>query len=507
MEPQADYTRRIGSGDLQVLAGASWQQNISEGHSLLGSGYSSDALLKNMLAANSLTPLNYNYAQYNYESVFGRINYNWNQKYILNATFRRDGSSRFGPDKRFGNFGSVGAAWIFSNEHFIQQALPFLSFGKLRGSYGTTGNDQIGDYQYLDSWSSSGYSYGSISGLSPTRLLNAAYSWEVNHKLEGAIELGFLKDRVLFTADYYNNRSGNQLLVYNLSSQTGFDSYIANLPAKVENSGWELELNTINIKGKDFVWRSSINLTIPKNKLLSYPNLEQSADAFSYVVGQSIRIVKGFHFTGVDPQTGLPTFQDVNKDGVVTDGDDYVTIGNTFPKYYGGFQNDFSYKGFSLNIFFQFVKQDGPTFDFGAYASSYGTMDNKPLSALKRWQQPGDITSIPRASTTSSNDAYQLFANNYSNSDAAWADASYIRLKNLSLSYDFSRFTKSLKIDNSAIFFQAQNLFTITHYRGFDPETKGFDRTNVSEVLPFGTIRPASVPTLKSYTVGIRFSL
>nr|HVY74467.1 SusC/RagA family TonB-linked outer membrane protein [Puia sp.] len=506
-EPQADYNLHLGQGNLQVLAGASWQQSISEGHSLYGTGYSSDALLKNMLAASSLSVLNYDYAQYNYESVFGRINYNWAQKYILNASFRRDGSSRFGPDNRFGNFGSVGAAWLFTNESFAHKALAFLSSGKLRASYGTTGNDQIGDYQYLDSWSSAYFSYGNISGLYPTRLLNAKYSWEVNHKLEAAIELGFLKDRVLFSADYYNNRSGNQLLGYNLSPQAGFDSYIANLPAKVQNSGWELELNTINIKNQNLTWTSSFNITIPSNKLLSYPGLDQSADAYSYVVGQSIRIVKGYHFTGVDPNTGLPGFLDVDKDGSVSEGTDYVVIGSTLPHFYGGFQNDVSWKGFRLSIFFQFVKQEGPTYDYGAMATPYGAMYNKPNIALQRWQQPGDQTSIPRATTTSSNDAYELYGDYYTNSDAAWGDASYIRLKNLSLSYDLTRWTRALKINNSAVYVQVQNLFTITHYKGFDPETKGFDRTNVSPVLPFGTIIPVTAPTLKTYTVGLRFSL
>lgn len=507
VEPQADYAVKLGSGDLQLLAGASWQQNNSEGHYLSGSGYSSDVLLKNMKDAAELSVQNYNFADYRYQSVFGRATYNWKQKYLLNATFRRDGSSRFGPDKRFGNFGSIGAAWIFSGEDFISNALPFLSFGKLRGSYGSTGNDQIGDYAYLDSWSSVNFPYGGANGLYPTRLANTEYSWETNRKLEAALELGFLKNAVLFNVNYYNNRSGNQLIQYSLSPQSGFDSYIANLPAKVENSGWEFEVNTTNVRKKNFSWTTSANLSIVSNKLLEYPGLAESVDASRYVIGQSIRIIKGYQFTGVNSQTGVAEFLDVDKDGDLTEEGDFVIIGNTLPKFYGGLQNSLTYKGWQLDILFQFVKQEGPTIDYGAQAAVYGTLANQTTKLEDRWKQPGDITTVPRGSATSSNEAYLALNNQYRYSSAVWGDASFIRLKNLSLKYDLSRFTRAWKIRSSSVYFQAQNLLTITHYDGFDPETKGFDRTTVSEVLPFGTIRPAVVPTLSTFTLGLRFSL
>ncbi|MGN6293143.1 MAG: TonB-dependent receptor [Chitinophagaceae bacterium] len=507
VEPQADYSVKLGNSNLQVLAGASWQQNIGEGHYLTGSGYSSDVLLQNMKDASELIVQNYNYSKYRYQSVFGRATYNWRQKYLLNATFRRDGSSRFGPDKRFGNFGSVGAAWIFSSEDFISNALPFLSFGKLRGSYGSTGNDQIGDYAYLDSWSSVNFPYGGSSGLYPTRLANTEYSWETNRKLEAALELGFLKNAILFNASYYNNRSGNQLIQYSLSSQSGFDSYIANLPAKIENSGWEFEINTINVKKKNFSWTTSANLSIVSNKLLEYPGLAESVDASRYVIGKSIRIIKGYQFTGVNSQTGIAEFLDVDKDNAISEEGDFVVLGNTLPKYYGGLQNSITYKGWQLDFLFQFVKQEGPTIDYGAQAAIYGTLANQTVKLEDRWKQPGDITTVPRPSATASNAAYLALNNQYRYSSAVWGDASFIRLKNISLKYDLSRFTRSWKIQSSSVYFQAQNLFTITNYDGFDPETKGFDRTTVSEVLPFGTIRPAVVPTLSTFTLGLRFSL
>jgi TonB-linked SusC/RagA family outer membrane protein len=177
IEPQAEYSFAAGPGKLNILAGASWQQTTNEGQYLQGSGFSSDALLKDILSASTVTVRGADNRQYNYQSVFGRLNYDIKQTYLLNLTFRRDGSSRFGPGKQFGNFGAIGAGWIFTNENVIKNALPFLSYGKLRGSYGTTGNDQIGDYQYLDTWGSTSFPYAGSAGLNPTRVYNPDYSW------------------------------------------------------------------------------------------------------------------------------------------------------------------------------------------------------------------------------------------------------------------------------------------------------------------------------------------
>lgn len=506
VEPQLDYNTSIGSGKLNVLVGASWQESVATGNYIQGSDYSSDALLKSIASAKILSVRNDAYSKYHYNSIFGRVTYNWDQKYILNGTFRRDGSARFGPGKRFGNFGAVGAAWLFSNEKFVSDALPFLSFGKLRASYGTTGNDQIGDYKYLDSWVATSFPYSSTA-LGISGVYNPHYGWEVNKKAEVALELGFLQDRVLLTTSYYNNRSDNQLVGITLSPQAGFSFYIGNHPALVENSGWEFELSTINFKQKDLTWNTSVNLTIPKNKLLRYPGLENSADASSYIVGQSIRLVRGYDFLGVDPNTGLPLFLDVNKNGSLSEPQDFVNLGDLLPAFYAGLNNEIRYKDFQLSFFFQYVNQEGPMIDYGPLSSGYGAMKNKDLSALERWSAKGDITGIPRASATSTNKAFTDFRNYYRYSDAEWGDASFLRLKNISLRYDLSKFTKRWNLDHCSIYVQAQNVFTVTNYVGIDPEIKGFDRANVSPVNPFGSVRPPATPVLKTFTAGVRFSL
>jgi TonB-linked SusC/RagA family outer membrane protein len=171
VEPQVEYIKKINKGKLDVLIGGTWQEQTNAGSSITATGYTSDALLQSISAASSLNVTN-SFSEYHYDAIFGRINYNWADKYIMNLSARRDGSSRFGPGKQFGNFGAIGAAWIFSNENFIKNSLPFLSFGKLRGSYGTAGNDQIRNYNYLDTWSATYYPYQGVAGLYPTQLFN-----------------------------------------------------------------------------------------------------------------------------------------------------------------------------------------------------------------------------------------------------------------------------------------------------------------------------------------------
>ena len=488
IEPQANYTKKIGKGSLQLMAGATWQHSTRIGQFLFGEGYPSDAQLNNPKAAVSLISRGYNNTEYNYTSAFGRATYNYNEKYILNGTFRRDGSSRFGPNKRFGNFGAVGAAWLFGNESFIKDNLSFLSFGKLRGSFGTVGNDQIGDYGYSDSWSSTDNPYAGSGGLFPSRFPNPDYSWEVTRKLEASLELGFLKDRILLTTNFYRNRSGNQLIGFILSSQSGFTQYIANLPALVENKGLEFELNTVNIRKDNFGWNTTVNFTTAKNKLLKYPGLESSEYANRLFIGEPLNVATGFAFTGIDPASGLPLFLDKNGDESTDEENDFIVLGTTTPKFYGGMLNSFTLKKWSLDFFLQFVKQEGPGINYGYLSNPYGFMVNKDESALDRWTAPGQLTTIPLATATSASDAYSEY-NKYRVSSAIWKDASYIRLKNVSLKYSLGNVIKGWKGSNFTVYVQGQNLFTITKYDGFDPETKGL-----------------SLPPLTVYTAGLQLS-
>src|SRR5690606_21614344 len=187
---------KLGSGNLVLLGGASFQQSIQQGKTIEATGFSSDALLENIDAATTVSVLATRYSQYRYAAAFARVNYNLDGKYIINLTGRRDGASGFGRGNRFANFGAVGAAWIFSEENWLKDHFNILSFGKLRASYGTTGSDAIGDYQFLDTFTPTANPYNSTGGLYASRLSNPDYSWETNRKAEIGMELGFFQDRV-----------------------------------------------------------------------------------------------------------------------------------------------------------------------------------------------------------------------------------------------------------------------------------------------------------------------
>ena len=486
-EPQINYARRIGSGKLDVLVGSTLQKNTRTTLGQLALGFSGDALIPNIAAASNIYVLNNGYSNYRYAAVFGRVNYNWREKYLLNITARRDGSSRFGPGKQFGNFGAIGAGWIFTNEPFFRNELTFLSFGKLRASYGSTGNDQIDDYQYLSTYVPyTNSTYQNVTGLYPTKISNPYFGWEVVKKLEFGIELGMLRDRILLNADFYRNRTGNQLVGQPLPSIDGFNSIQANLPAVVQNSGLEIQLSSINIKAENFSWTSSFNISIPRNKLVSFPGLSTNNYYKNiYAIGKPLFTRPGYHYLGVDQQTGVYTFEDVNKDGAI-DFQDNQFLKQVAQNFFGGFQNKFSYKGWQLDIFFQFVKQTGFNNLLSFLSPGYFNQ-NQPVEVLNTWQNPGDKAPVQQYTTLYGTTAGQAFSN-VQQSDAVVSDASFIRLKTVFLSYTLPRsLQQRLRLQNTKIFLQGQNLFTITSYHGLDPETQGL-----------------FLPPLRMFTAGIQ---
>ncbi len=464
VEPQLSWQHQLKRSVIGALVGTTFQSSINTKLYNTAFGFTSNSLIHNLSSATRITSYSNN-AEYRYNAIFGRINYSLDKKYIVNLTARRDGSSRFGPGNRFGNFGALGAAWLFGEEYFTKKLFPFLTYGKLRASYGTTGNDQIGDYQFLDTYTSSNANYNGIVGLQPIRLFNPDFSWETNKKMELALELGLFKDKILISTAYYRNRSSSQLVGIPLPGTTGFESIQANLNATVQNTGLEFDLKTINLKGKKAQWTTSFNVTIPRNKLIAFPNLEVSTYA-DYIIGKSLSIRRIYSNLGVDAQTGVSHFKDYNGDGKVAYYDDAKQLIDLTQDFFGGITNHFTYKKFELDLLFQFVKQRGLGFMATWSGEPAGFMGNQPITVLDRWQQPGDIKPIQRY-TASYNDAYDA-SWRLRNSDVGFSDASFVRLKNISLAYNFNL----LKNTTGQIYFQAQNLFTITNYKGTDPETQ-----------------------------------
>ncbi|KAA2239223.1 SusC/RagA family TonB-linked outer membrane protein [Chitinophaga agrisoli] len=489
IEPQVNYRGKLAKGELNVLVGSTFQQEVRDQEALYATGFTSDATLDNLSAAGRVGGVASAYYQYRYNAIFGRVNYNWDGKYILNLTGRRDGSSRFGPGRQFANFGAVGIAWVFSKEKWSKDFFPFLSFGKLRASYGSTGNDQIKDYGYNATYMRSA-PYQGFSGQSPSRLFNPDYGWELNKKLEAGIELGFRQDKVLFRASYYRNRSSKQLVDYSLSGLSGFNSILNNFSALVQNTGLEIELSSLNIKHKNFDWSTSLNLSVPNNKLLQFPGLESTIYNNYYTVGQPLNIFKGFHWNGVNPTTGLYQFEDVDKDGnIITYSGDYASTKRMGPFFYGGLQNSLQYENWQLDFLFQFVRQNG--FNYLYINGMPGTFNsNQPVEVLERWRKEGDHSSIQRYSQGPA--AFAPFFNALK-SDGAVVDASFIRWKNLSLSYQLPvKYIQKAHLQSVRFYLQAQNLFTITSFKGRDPEV-AFDAD--------------TYPPLRIWTFGLQLAL
>jgi len=497
VEPQIEYGKVGALGQINILLGSTFQQNTSDLVGFNAIGFNSDAEIDNIARASTVTVSNSIQSVYKYNAIFGRVNYNYKDKYILNINARRDGSSRFGSENQFHNFYSIGGAWIFTEDDFIKENIPYLNFGKLSASYGSSGNDQIGDYKYLNLFSpvTSGITvpYQGIIGSAPNGHTNPFLQWEATEKLNIGLNLGVLSNRILLGLNYYKNNSSNQLLYNPLPVQTGFSYIQENFPAKIQNSGWEIELITQPVKNKKLLWRSSINFTTAKNRLLSFQDLENNPYVDNLFIGQPITIVKTYKYAGVNQQTGIYEF--INSKGEVTSNpnpttDKFVLI-NTDPKFYGGWQNNFSYLGFGLDFLFSFTKQTGNN-SFSRFGSGLvGYVNNQPVSVLDRWKVPGNTTKIQKSNANFDLSNSSDYANN---SDAAYSDVSFINLKNVSISYTFSKeLISKLKLTQASVFVQGQNLFIITPYKGLNPE--------------YSIGNNNSIPPLRVITLGLNINL
>lgn len=499
-EPQLSYTVTLGKGKWDILAGATIQQNNTESVTINGSGYTSDLLLDGINGAAVISS-SMNKTVYKYNAAFARLGFNWDNKYLISLNGRRDGSSRFGPERRFHNFGSIGLGWIFSEEKWIKHTISWLSFGKLRASYGTTGSDQIGDYRYLsnNSVSLSEISYQGTVAMQVDNLHNPYLQWEETRKWQGGIDLGFWNDRILLSATYARNRSSNQLIEFALPAVTGFESIAENFPATLQNTSWEFMLNTINLKSENFKWTSSVNLTIPRNKVVAFPNIDQTSyanSALGIVVGQPKGVRPIISFKGLDPATGLYMGTDNNGNPAI-DNLDRSRFMSFTALYYGGWQNAFSFKSLHIDLLFQFMRQWGSRqFEFWNGESGPGFQDrgrgNQPVAVLDRWQKPGDKSLHPPYSASPT---YVYRSNLFplSTSDAFYSlNASYIRLKNMSISWDLpATLLKRCKLQSGRLYTQAQNLLTISHYAGLDPETQSV----------------TNLPPLRTWTIGLQVGL
>ncbi|MUP39197.1 SusC/RagA family TonB-linked outer membrane protein [Labilibaculum euxinus] len=445
-------------------------------------------------------------------SYFGRLSYDYKSKYLFQANLRADGSSRFGKNNRFGYFPSASAAWRFSDESFIKN-LSFLNDGKLRFSAGQTGNEAIGNYTSQGEFALS-TNYLDNSGASPTVMPNSGLTWETTTQYDAGIDLTLLKNRIIFTGDAYLKKTSDLLFAVPIPETTGF-GYITQNIGEVQNKGLELSLTTYNFTGK-FKWNSSFNISFNRNKILSLPEevltngYIQNGTYHILKEGESIGTFYGWNYLGVysrdednvnhvrmgssngkEFRGGDPIWDDLNGDNIIDDNDKQI-IGNAQPKFTGGFNNDFSYKNFSLNVFFQFTYGNDIYSNLNMMRNWVFAYNNVSTDALNRWKEQGDVTDYPRPIRL------DPLKNEYQRVSNRWIeDGSFLRLKNITLAYNVpEQILNKLKISGLKFYVTGQNLVTWTHYTGYDPEVSSYSGLRLG-------VDDGSYPQSRTYIFGL----
>lgn len=526
-EQYLTYKFTKGSHALTAVVGTSNQKDVFNGLGAGSRGYSTDVYLFYNLNAGSVptisgtpTPTS-GQSELKYTSYYGRLNYSYNDKILATFTFRRDGSSRFASNYKYGNFPSGAIAWRLSDEAFMKKVTLFSNL-KVRASYGVTGNDRIGTsyYPYLATFSNYGTSLGVgpdfSGGIEPASLANNNLKWESTTEGDIGIDMGFLGGKINATIDLYRKKTTDLLLSVPIGQWWGFSSQVKNA-GSIENKGIELSINTENFRTQNFTWSSTFNIAYNKQKVLALadnvkiistntanPSGVVSGREFTRLEpGKELGVIYGFVYDGViktdehydaqpNSKPGDPKYKDLNGDGVITP-DDRTYLGNTNPRYIAGFGNDFSYKGFDLSIFFQGA--------FGYYLYNMNRLvleSTTSTDALKRWVSgTNESTDIPR-------EGYFLSTyGSYVNSRFV-ENASYIRLKSVSLGYNVPvNLIKQVKfIEGLRVYITGQNLLTITKYTGTDPEVNSHGASNLAGGIDFN-----SFPAFRTFIFGIKLSI
>ena len=471
----------------------------------------------NLGAGASLVASASGFSEWSLISYLARINYGYDSRYLFTFTARTDGSSRFGPRNKYGFFPSGAFAWRISNEKFMK-SITFLNDLKLRTSYGVTGNQEIGDYGYYSTIQSAYYAFGGLTnsvGSVPGGIGNEGLRWEKNVQMDIGLDAGFFDDRIQLTVDYYNKKTEDLLFNVNVPQTTGYSTALQNI-GKVENSGMEFAVNAQIIRQKDFSWSSAFNIAFNKNKVLTLngnPSITtgegsghlQISNTVLLAVGQPLGNFYGRKMDGIFQtqaeidKSAQPTaapgdirYKDVIADGAIND-NDRVVIGNGSPSFFGGFNNTFNYKGWMLTVFVQ-GSYGNDILNFGRFGLyNLNGSNNQSKDVLNRWTATNPSKTIPRANSAGGQRILSSFH---------IEDGSYLRVKNIMFGYNLSaRVLKAIGIKTARVYMAAQNPFTITHYKGYDPEVSRFGTTSISQGMDYG-----GYPSAKSFLLGLNFN-
>ncbi len=499
-----NFKKHFGIHGVDVMVGSSWTGSKYSHNWINGSNYA-DADIKTLNGANKISWTNTgsSASEWSIMSYFARANYNFRDTYLLTANVRADGSSKLAPGHRWGYFPSFSAAWRMSEEKFMKD-IKWIDDLKIRGGWGQTGNQSgLGDYSYLASyninriqWFGEGHDANAVPTRSQSTLSNPELTWETTSQTDIGIDLTVLNNRLTFSADYYYKKTTDMLMTVTLPAGSAAATSLTYNGGDVVNKGWEFSISSKNFVGK-FSWDTDFNISFNRNKLtkLMLTQVYYSAKTTDYVNDYVVRNTPGMPLgsfwgyisDGVDPETGELMYRDVNQDGIIS-ASDRTYIGDPNPDFTYGLTNTFKWNGLSLSILIQ-----------GSYGNdiynvskmeTQGMYDgkNQTTAVLNRWQVPGQITSVPKAGFDMKNSTYFL------------EDGSYLRVKDISLSYDIPRnIISKIHLTRLMPYVSATNLITLTKYKGMDPEVNQYGNSGAVQGIDWGTY-----PMCRSFVFGLK---
>lgn len=515
------YTKTVREKHfLTALLGYTTQTYHSESVTANAVGFNDDFGLYNNLGAGAILRVPASSASdWALISYLARLNYGFENRFLVTLTARRDGSSRFGPSNKYGFFPSGALAWRVINEKFMENQRIFSDL-KFRLSYGLTGNQEIGDYRYLSSIAVTSYAFGGanptrINGGAPNGISNLDLRWEKNAQFDAGFDLGLLNNRVQMTADYYIKTTSDLLFNVNVPLSTGYSTSLQNI-GKVQNRGLELSINTINVDQGGLRWSTEFNIAFNRNRVLTLDGRPDflTGDGAGHLnvsntvqlkVGEPLGNFYGRVFDGIfqnqeeinnsAQKTAKPgdiRYADLNNDGVINDNDRTV-IGNGYPKLFGGLNNTLSYKGFELNFFLQ-GSSGNRILNYGRFdLYSLNGNNNQAKEVLDRWTPTNPSNTLPRANSAGGQRILSSFH---------VEDGSYLRLKTVSIGYTLPQaLLNRATIRSAKVYLSAQNWLTFTRYQGYDPEVSRYGTSSISQGMDYG-----GYPAAKTVLAGLNLT-
>ncbi|SFW59194.1 TonB-linked outer membrane protein, SusC/RagA family [Sinomicrobium oceani] len=517
------YAKSFGKHSFDVLGGFTYQEEREQNNYIAANGILGDAI-RTINDFNTVTEASSFVQKWSLVSLLGRMNYAYNDRYFVSAAIRRDGSSRFGANRKYATFPSVSLGWLISEENFLADSQT-LNMLKLRASYGQTGNNRIGNYSSFGLVSSSNYVLGAgngvgVTGLNLSTINNPNLTWETTEQYDIGAEIGLFQNRIFVVADYFNSETSALLLNVPIPRITGFGSALQNL-GRVKNTGWEFGVNTRNFVDT-FTWSTDFNISFSDNKVLelgpegdpirsgsgagSIYITEVGGQIASFSVYEQIGIFQtreeiensATWATGNGTYPGDVKYKDQNGDGVINS-DDRVVIGSNNPDFVWGLTNSFSYKNFDLRVVINGVSGNLVHNVARRFYNNLEGNQNQTVEALNRWKspsEPGDGTT-PRANRSTSGN------NNVAESSRWVEDGSFTRIQNVTLGYTFpGSFTQKIHISSLRIFADIANLAYFTKYTGYNPEVSLSGGNPLNMGSDYGTY-----PLSRRVSIGVKIGL